>query len=135
MIRHLAVAAILFANPVLAQQVDWRTLGEALHDQRPQGPEMSTGTRAVLRALDKVSGEVEDLEVAVGGTVVYGRLSIDLSACRFPQDNPASDAFTFLTITDTRDNERVFQGWMVASSPALNALDHPRYDVWALSCS
>ena len=52
----------------------------------------------------------------------------------YGQDDPASDAFTFLTIDDSRDRERVFQGWMVASSPALNALDHPRYDVWALSC-
>jgi len=28
----------------------------------------------------------------------------------------------------------VFKGWMIASSPALNALDHPRYDVWVLRC-
>nr|WP_244913093.1 DUF2155 domain-containing protein [Pararhodobacter aggregans] len=95
---------------------------------------MASGTQAVLRALDKVSGEVEDLPLAVGETITYGRLTIELSACRYPQDNPASDAFTFLTIDDSRDRERVFQGWMVASSPALNALDHPRYDVWALSC-
>jgi hypothetical protein len=24
---------------------------------------------------------------------------------------------------------------MVASSPALSALEHPRYDVWVLRCS
>ena len=133
MIRALAIL-LLLAAPAAAQQVDWRTLGQALQDQRPQGPEMSTGTQAVLRALDTVSGEVEDIEIAVGATVDYGRLSIVLSACRFPQENPSSDAFAYLTITDTRDSERVFQGWMVASSPALNALDHPRYDVWVLSC-
>lgn len=132
--KRLALIAALMAVPAGAQQVDWRTLGEALHDQRPQGPEMASGTQAVLRALDKVSGEVEDLPLAVGETITYGRLTIELSACRYPQDNPASDAFTFLTIDDSRDRERVFQGWMVASSPALNALDHPRYDVWALSC-
>ena len=28
----------------------------------------------------------------------------------------------------------LFSGWMLASSPALSALDHPRYDVWVLSC-
>ncbi|MDA9980314.1 DUF2155 domain-containing protein, partial [Yoonia sp.] len=27
-----------------------------------------------------------------------------------------------------------FAGWMLASAPALNAMDHPRYDVWALRC-
>ena len=30
---------------------------------------------------------------------------------------------------------QIFKGWMFASSPALSALDHPRYDVWVLSCS
>ncbi len=28
----------------------------------------------------------------------------------------------------------LFSGWMLASAPALNAMDHPRYDVWALRC-
>lgn len=134
MIRWLAMA-LLLGGPAAAQQVDWQTLGQALHDQRPAGPEMATGTQAVLRALDKVSGAVEDLTVAVGASVTYGRLTIALSACRYPQDNPASDAFAYLTIDDTRDHEQVFRGWMIASSPALNALDHPRYDVWVLNCS
>lgn len=137
MIRRFGAALLVLglAMPAAAQQVDWQTLGEALHDQRPIGPEMATGTQAVLRALDKVSGAVEDLPLAVGASVEYGRLTITLSACRYPQENPASDAYTYLTITDTRDHEQVFQGWMIASSPALNALDHPRYDIWALSCS
>ena len=29
---------------------------------------------------------------------------------------------------------QVFSGWMFASSPALNPLEHPVYDVWVLSC-
>ncbi|MCA2010365.1 DUF2155 domain-containing protein [Cereibacter sphaeroides] len=134
LLSGLALSAALIA-PVAAQQVDWRTLGEALRDQRPITPEMSSGSEAVLRALDKVSGEVDDIMIAVGGTVDYGRLSISMSACRFPAEDPASDAFAFLQITDTRGEEQVFQGWMIASSPALNALDHPRYDVWVVSCS
>ncbi|MFQ5562656.1 MAG: DUF2155 domain-containing protein [Parvularculaceae bacterium] len=30
--------------------------------------------------------------------------------------------------------ERIFTGWMFASSPALNALEHPVYDVWVIDC-
>ena len=130
-----ALIGLLLALPAQAQQVDWRILGEALNDTRPAGPEMSSGSQSMLRVLDKVSGAVEDLAVAVGGSVTYGRLSIDLTACRFPAENPASDAFAFLRITDTQSREMVFQGWMIAASPALNALDHPRYDVWVLSCA
>jgi len=32
------------------------------------------------------------------------------------------------------DGERVFAGWMFASSPALNPLEHPVYDVWVIDC-
>ena len=28
----------------------------------------------------------------------------------------------------------IFLGWMFASSPALNALEHPVYDVWVIDC-
>lgn len=28
----------------------------------------------------------------------------------------------------------IFRGWMFASSPALNSLEHPVYDVWVIDC-
>ena len=62
---------------------------------------------------------------------------------RFPQTktlayiygDPAGDAFAFLTVREAGNAEPVFRGWMIASSPALNAMDHQRYDVWVLSCT
>lgn len=136
MIRRAALmlSLLVAGTAALAQQVDWRTLGQALQDQRPITPEMSSGTEAVLRGLDKVSGQATDLSLPVGGTIDYGTLRITLTGCRFPAETPASDGYAFLTITELRGEEQVFQGWMVASSPALNALDHPRYDVWVMSC-
>jgi hypothetical protein len=28
----------------------------------------------------------------------------------------------------------VFSGWMIASAPALNAMEHARYDIWVMRC-
>lgn len=95
---------------------------------------MASGQVAELRGLDRVSGATTDLSVRVGERVVYARLSIELVACRYPADNPNADAVAFLDIRDTLRGERLFWGWMIASAPALNALDHPRYDVWVLGC-
>jgi hypothetical protein len=95
---------------------------------------MANGSGAVLRGLDRVSGTTTDLMLAVGERVVYARLEIALTACRYPADNPNAEAYAFLEITDTTRGERLFRGWMVASAPALNALDHARYDVWVLNC-
>lgn len=89
---------------------------------------------AVLRGLDKVSGITQDLEVETGNSVSFGRLEIDLSDCRYPAKDPSSNAYAHLVIRDTLAKDPAFDGWMIASSPALNALDHPRYDVWLLRC-
>ena len=89
----------------------------------------------VVRVLDKTSGSTLDLELARGQTGAMGALTVTLDDCRFPTDNPSGDAFEHLTIHYRAAAEPVFSGWMFASSPALNAMDHPRYDVWALRCS
>lgn len=94
----------------------------------------AVGTGAVLRGVEKVSGEIVDITIMPGQQTVFGPLTIELAQCRYPQGNPAGDAFAFLTIRDEGNDKPIFSGWMIASSPALNALDHPRYDVWVLRC-
>lgn len=93
-----------------------------------------TGTGAVLRTLDKTTGEVIDVEMASGQTMAYGPLQVTLQECRYPAANPSGDAFGLLRIVDVREVREVFAGWMIASSPALSALEERRYDVWLLRC-
>ena len=88
-----------------------------------------------LRALDILNGATTDMTVRIGETVRFGRLEITADTCRVPEDNPKGDAYAFLRIRDTREDRPRFSGWMFASSPALSALDHPRYDVWVVSCN
>lgn len=87
-----------------------------------------------LRGLDRLAGELSEIEMRVGGTTEIGDLFVTVEQCRYPVDNPAGDAFAYLVVQDRRVEDPVFQGWMVASSPALNALDHMRYDVWVIRC-
>lgn len=94
----------------------------------------ASGTGAVLRGLDKVNGRVVDVKLAIGGIASVFRLEVRLSDCRYPADNPTGDAFAYLTVREGAQGAPQFQGWMIASSPALNALDHSRYDVWVLRC-
>ncbi|SEL23319.1 hypothetical protein SAMN05443999_104150 [Roseovarius azorensis] len=94
----------------------------------------SVGSGAVLRGLDKINGQVIDIDLANGEGADFGSLRIDLAQCRYPEGNPAGDAYAFLTIREQVGGQELFSGWMLASSPALNALEHPRYDVWVLRC-
>ena len=119
MIRSTLLAlSLLAATPVLAQD----------------NIETSRGAGAVLRTLDKVSSEITDLELAPGESADIGRLTVRLGECRYPAADPNSDAFAQMVITDRNSRATLFDGWMVASSPALSALDDARYDVWVMAC-
>lgn len=103
---------------------------------RPEAaaPAVTEASAVFLRGLDKVSGQTTDIEIPVGGSGRYGPLEVAVSSCRYPVDDPASNAYAHLTIRDPAQAAPLFDGWMIASSPALNALDHPRYDLWVLRC-
>lgn len=94
--------------------------------------QVQTANAGELRVLDKLTGDVVDVSLELGQTATLGFLAVTLNECRYPADNPAGDAFTQLIVRD--DDGTLFSGWMLASAPALNAMDHPRYDVWALRC-
>ena len=102
--------------------------------ERREEAAVAAAPGALLRGLDKVSGEVTDLDLSVGETVRLGRLAVTLGDCRYPVGDPAGDAFAHLTVEVEGLSDPAFDGWMVASSPALSALDHPRYDVWVIRC-
>lgn len=112
-----AVLALGLAGPALAQEA------------------VQAGTGAVLRALDKLNAKVSDLTLQNGESSVMGLLEVQLRDCRYPQDDPTGNAYAFLTIREAGVARPVFSGWMIAASPALNPLDHPRYDVWVLRCT
>ncbi|WP_136443144.1 DUF2155 domain-containing protein [Pacificoceanicola onchidii] len=96
---------------------------------------VNPGTGAVLRVLDKLNAKVLDVTLANGQAAQQGLIEIVLSECRFPVGNPSGDAYAFMTIREAGVAQPVYRGWMVASSPALNPLDHPRYDVWVMRCT
>jgi hypothetical protein len=89
---------------------------------------------ASLRFLDKLTSETGDVTLSAGQVAQFGRLMVRLDECRYPTDDPTSDSEAHLTVVEAATQRPLFIGWMLSSSPALSALDHPRYDVWVLSC-
>jgi hypothetical protein len=98
-------------------------------------------TVAVLQGLDKTTARVSKFDAPVGQPVRFGRLVITARACvkHPPEEEPESAAF--LQIDELREDQpnavisqRVFSGWMFASSPALSALENPIYDISVLDC-
>ncbi len=121
---HCATGGLLLATLIAAVP----TL--ALGDMTPEPV-------ALLEGLDKITARVSKFDAPVGAPVQFGTLAIRVRDCEKspPEDTPESAAF--VEIDETRLGEtrnRVFSGWMFASSPALSALEHPVYDVILLDC-
>lgn len=109
-------------------------VGLALASAPALAQQISSADAAELRVLDKLTGEVTDVTVDRDTPQTVGSLLLQLSDCRYPTANPSGDAYAGLVVTYRDDPTPAFQGWMIASAPALNAMDHPRYDVWVLRC-
>jgi hypothetical protein len=100
------------------------------------------GSIVVLRGLDKVTARTRDFEVAIGDTVQFGALSITAQYCRKRPPEETPETYAFLQINDRRtdgfgvdvEGEQIFSGWMFASRPAQNPLEHAVYDVWVIDC-
>jgi hypothetical protein len=97
--------------------------------------QVSEAPGAQLRGVDKISGEIFDIVLPAGQSVDLERIRISLASCRYPIGNPAGDAFAALEVTDLNSADVLFSGWMIASTPALSAMDHPRYDIWVMRCT
>lgn len=137
--RGLALVAALWAGAALAQPA-----GESLDDvirrlmaePVPGRAPLPTVAReaAVLRGLDTFSGQVVSFTVATGETGHFERMRVTVLACH--EVEGAQDAYAFVEMVDGMTPDVVaFRGWLIASNPALSALDHPRFDVWLQSCS
>jgi len=114
--RWFLCACLVFAIPAFSQS------------------QTDSGKGVFVRTLDRITGEVIDYEIPSGGQITRARITVEARECRFPSGDVASDAFARLKIFDKSVTEPMFDGWMVASSPALSSLEHPRYDVWVLRC-
>ena len=92
---------------------------------------------ARLQAMDKITGRVSVIDVPVNGEKAFGSLSIVIRSCQTRPAEEAPDNFAFADITDKNlqgEEFNIFKGWMISSSPATHAVEHPIYDVWLLKC-
>ena len=107
-------------------------------------PKRKRYTVAILQVLDKVTAETLKFEATVNKPVRYKSLIVTVRTCETSaSDEPVRDAFVNLQIDSvpvvlegkaTVPGRQLFKGWMFASTPGLNAFQHPTYDIWVMTC-
>jgi hypothetical protein len=92
----------------------------------------------IMGGLDKITARTVRIIAPVGVTVRFKKLLITPRTChvRPPEETPETSVFVEVSEPAPQGDglQRLFSGWMFASSPGLNALEHPVYDVWVVGC-
>ena len=134
-----------------ADETDDAEVAEADTDEGPEvleepeePPARERRPVAIVQALDKTTAETMRFEVQVGGPPVRFRntLIFTARACEVnAEDDPQEEAAAYLEIrsqprgtNQPTQARQVFRGWMFASAPAVNPLEHPNYDAWVVGC-
>ncbi len=91
----------------------------------------------ILRGLDKITARATTINAPIGVPVKYATLTITARYCYSTPITETPETTAFLQIVDRRPDQperKIFSGWMLASSPSLNGMEHPLYDIWVISC-
>ena len=99
---------------------------------------------AVVEAVDKITAEKMRFEVEVGGRPVRFQKALIFTAraCEMSaSDELVPDSVAYLEVSiqprgvlNSAEPRQIFRGWMFASAPAVNGLQHPVYDAWVVGC-
>jgi hypothetical protein len=130
----LALAAVPGTAPKPAKPVG----AKPAKPPKPALPAKPVGPLTlVLRGLDKITGRPTTLLVPVGKSVQFATLTITARYCYSTPSTETPETAAFVQIDDHRPDQqehRIFSGWMYGSSPGLNGMEHPLYDVWVITC-
>ncbi len=103
----------------------------------PATAETISNPIAAFSGLDKITGRITNFDVYIDETVQFGALQITPRVCytRPPTETQRTSVFLEVDQVSLKGGtQRIFTGWMFADSPALNAIDHPVYDIWLVDC-
>ena len=92
---------------------------------------------AKMQAMDKITGRVNEIIVPVKSKISFGDFSLVLRACKKRPAEETPENFAFVDVADKsfgEDEYNIFKGWLISSTPGINAIEHPIYDIWLLEC-
>ena len=99
------------------------------------------GNVGTFQGLDKITARIKTFDIKVGVAKKFGVLDINLQKCVYSKPLKEPESIAYIKVLDksekysvTKENLSIFEGWIFASSPALNAMEHPVYDVSLISC-
>ena len=92
---------------------------------------------ATIQVLNKTTAKTSILKIKLGEKTKFERLQIVAHKCWQASLDQKPESKILLEVFEDKisgESKRIFYGWMFASSPSISGIEHPIYDIVALSC-
>jgi hypothetical protein len=91
---------------------------------------------AVIQGLNKTTAKTSRLEMRIGDKINFGQITMVAHKCWQSSLDQKPESKILLEVFEQKEGaqRRIFYGWMFASSPSISGLEHPIYDLTAISC-
>lgn len=88
---------------------------------------------AVIQIMNKAAGKTQTLNIPVGQSVKFEKLTLTVRACKQSDPFDAENFYAFVEIELGGDN-KIFGNWMDRNNPGRNPVQNPDYDAWLVRC-
>ena len=89
---------------------------------------------ASISILNKITADVDNLEIELKNNYHYGELRIYPIDCYLSNPEEKPETAIYMNVYHDTKNIKLFSGWMLKSLPSISAIEHPIYDIWVNDC-
>ena len=92
---------------------------------------------ASFKLLNKTTNKVSTKDILVSSKISWETLNIEVLYCGSTPPTEIPEDYVLIDVYDTINNENnsIYKGWMISSSPDVTPLENPIYDLWLVDCS
>ena len=150
LIKHFVLSSILliiislqnsFAQNVKNNEVESAPSGVTYVDEANELPKFSSV--ALVQILNKTTAKNLTVDLRIGQKINLGAITLKAHKCwqapleQKPETKILLEVFENKSLDSSSDHieySRIFYGWIFASSPSISGVQHPIYDIVAISC-
>ena len=91
---------------------------------------------ASFKLLNKTTNKVSTKYISVNSKISWETLNIEVLYCGSTPPTEIPEDYVLIDVYDTINNENnnIYKGWMISSSPDVTPLENPIYDLWLVAC-
>ncbi len=138
-IRFLVLVLSLISYQALANDVFDSIAETAVEDDvfAIADDKLTYVNKAKLIVMNKITANSKEITLNVGSKITYGRAEVELVKC-VKMDNKKQNNLLLVSLKENEfdgTSKQIFRGWLFSNSPSLSAVEHPVYQLIAISCS